>query len=182
MSAQLRETAVELADVLWREHTVYRDRAGGVVIRGEHVRRWISLAPSGGRDELLLRAGRILDGGTTAPARSEAVVSGGAATAELAAVCRRLLAEAAADPLPCTVPSAGAPSARPGRFSLRSGGAGPRTARTARTARPARPARGGRPARASRSGRHTGLGSWAVIVCVAATVALYAWSAAAWYR
>ncbi|RNL73544.1 hypothetical protein EBF04_26750 [Streptomyces sp. I6] len=170
---------MELADVLWREHTVYRDRAGGVVIRGEHVRRWISLAPSGGRDELLLRAGRILDGGTTAPARSEAVVSGGAPTAELAAVCRRLLAEAAADPLPCTVPSAGPPSTRRGRFSLRSGGAAPRPARPAR---PARPPRARRPARTSRPGRHTGIGSWAVIVCVAATIALYTWSAAAWYR
>ncbi|WP_338674071.1 hypothetical protein V1460_14120 [Streptomyces sp. SCSIO 30461] len=100
MSAHLRETASELADVLWREHTVYRDRAGGVVIRGDHVQRWISLAPSGGRDEILLRAGRILDGGTTAPARSEAVASRAAGTAELAAVCRRLLAEAAPEAVP----------------------------------------------------------------------------------
>lgn len=74
MGAQLRDTATELAGVLWREHTVYRERSGGMVIRGEHVRRWISLAPAGGRDEILVRAGRILDGGTTAPARSEAVV------------------------------------------------------------------------------------------------------------
>ncbi|MGW0364504.1 hypothetical protein [Streptomyces sp. NPDC002990] len=98
MSAQLREAAGELADVLWREHTVYRDRSGGVVIRGEHVQRWISLAPGAGRDEVLLRAGRILDGGTTAPARSEAVARLSAGTGELAAVCRRLLAETAPGP------------------------------------------------------------------------------------
>ncbi|MDI9885623.1 hypothetical protein QMZ92_14815 [Streptomyces sp. HNM0645] len=171
MSAQLRETAVELADLLWREHTVYRDHAGGVVIRGEHVRRWISLAPSGGRDEILLRAGRILDGGTTAPARSEAVMHVGAGTAELAAVCRRLLAEAAADPSPRVVPPALAPAARTRRFSVRSGG----------SPRPARSARAGRK-RTPRTGRHTGFGSWVVILCVAATIALYAWSAAAWYR
>ncbi|MFJ3544254.1 hypothetical protein ACIPQH_19060 [Streptomyces rubiginosohelvolus] len=97
MGAQLRDTATELAGLLWREHTVYRERSGGMVIRGEHVRRWISLAPAGGRDEILVRAGRILDGGTTAPARSEAVVPLSAGTAVLAAACRRLLAEAASD-------------------------------------------------------------------------------------
>ncbi|MFD9213469.1 hypothetical protein ACFVY9_10240 [Streptomyces sp. NPDC059544] len=178
MSAQLRETATELADVLWREHTVYRDHAGGVVIRGEHVRRWISLAPSGGRDEILLRAGRILDGGTTAPARSEAVVHVKAGTAELAAVCRRLLAETAADALPRVVPPALAPAGRAKRFSVRSGG-------SPRPARPARAARAGgerTPRTGRRTVRHTGFGSWVVIVCVAATIALYAWSAAAWYR
>ncbi|MFE0704077.1 hypothetical protein, partial [Streptomyces sp. NPDC058872] len=102
MYVQLRETADELARVLWREHTVYRERGGGVVIRGEHVRRWISLAPTGGKDRALLRAGRILDGGTTAPARTETVVDLTAGTPELAAVCRRLLAEvaAAAEPVP----------------------------------------------------------------------------------
>ncbi|MEU7602821.1 hypothetical protein AB0B78_22610 [Streptomyces sp. NPDC040724] len=98
MSAQLRETASELAGLLWREHTVYRERAGGVVIRGEHVQRWISLAPAGGRDEVLVRAGRILDGGTTAPARSEAVARLSAGSGELAAVCRRLLSETAVTP------------------------------------------------------------------------------------
>ncbi|WP_432076307.1 hypothetical protein [Streptomyces wuyuanensis] len=175
MSAQLRETAAELADVLWREHTVYRDHAGGVVIRGEHVQRWISLAPSGGRDEVLLRAGRILDGGTTAPARSEAVVHIGAGTAELAAVCRRLLAESAADASPLTVPSGLLPAARSGRFAARSGG-------SPRPRRPARTGRSARSARVPRTVRHTSLGSWVVILCVAATVALYAWSAAAWYR
>ncbi|MFD9976768.1 hypothetical protein ACFWZR_21130 [Streptomyces sp. NPDC059017] len=174
MSAHLRGTAAELADVLWREHTVYRDRAGGVVIRGEHVRRWISLAPSGGRDEILLRAGRILDGGTTAPARSEAVMHVKAGTAELAAVCRRLLAEAAADPSPRVIAPALAPTARTRRFSVRSGG-------SPRPVRPARSARAGRE-RTPRTGRRTGLGSWVVIVCVAATIGLYAWSAAAWYR
>lgn len=97
MGAQLRDTATELAGVLWREHTVYRERSGGMVIRGEHVRRWISLAPAGGRDEILVRAGRILDGGTTAPARSEAVVHLNAGTDVLAAACRRLLAEAASE-------------------------------------------------------------------------------------
>ncbi|GGZ88853.1 hypothetical protein [Streptomyces subrutilus] len=100
MSTELRGAADELADVLWREHTVYRDRAGGVVIRGEHVRRWISLSAGAGRDQVLLRAGRLLDGGTTAPARSEAVASLSAGTTELAAVCRRLLAETAEDPAP----------------------------------------------------------------------------------
>lgn len=74
MSAQLKDTAVQLADMLWRRHTVYRERAGGGVIRGEHVQRWIRLALSGRKDEILLRAGRILDGGITAPARSETVV------------------------------------------------------------------------------------------------------------
>ncbi|MFD9380091.1 hypothetical protein ACFWBH_32040 [Streptomyces sp. NPDC059999] len=114
MSGQLKETATELAEVLWREHTVYRDRAGGVVIRGEHVQRWISLAPSAGRDEVLLRAGRILEGGTTAPARSEAVASLSAGTGELAAVCRRLLAETAAGPS-----TAGSAQHRPGRSKRR---------------------------------------------------------------
>ncbi|MFD7612654.1 hypothetical protein [Streptomyces sp. NPDC059828] len=153
MSAQLRETATELADVLWREHTVYRDRAGGVVIRGDHVQRWISLAPSGGRDEILLRAGRILDGGTTAPARSEAVVGLTAGTAALAATCRRLLAEAAVD----TAPSAPA---------------------TRRSARPERSVetrnRGGR--------RHTSVGSWVVLLCVIAVVGLYVHNVALAYR
>ncbi|WP_330334114.1 hypothetical protein OHS33_33160 [Streptomyces sp. NBC_00536] len=106
MSAQLRDIASELAAVLWREHTVYRDRSGEVVIRGDHVQRWISLSSGAGADEVLLRAGRILDGGTTAPARCEAIARRSAGTGELATVCRRLLAE--------TAPGAtGAP--RPGR-------------------------------------------------------------------
>ncbi|UUN30395.1 hypothetical protein [Streptomyces sp. FIT100] len=154
MSAQLRETAGELADVLWREHTVYRERGGGVVIRGEHVQRWISIAPGGGRDEVLLRAGRILDGGTTAPARSEAVARLDAGTGELAATCRRLLAEAAADAAP------------------------PPSRRRA-------PARSGRQAEQRRNrpqGRHTSLGSWVVILCVAGVVVLYAYQASAVYR
>ncbi|MFE7415031.1 hypothetical protein [Streptomyces laurentii] len=149
MQTQLRETASELAAVLWREHTVYRERGGGVVIRGEHVRRWISLAPTGGRDQALVRAGRILDGGTTAPARLEAVVDLTSGTAELAAVCRRLLAETAAD----AAPSAAA-STPPRRT---------------------RPRSAGRPAR-TRAGRHTGLGSWVVLLCVAGVVALWAYS------
>ncbi|MEU0399575.1 hypothetical protein ABZ318_04875, partial [Streptomyces sp. NPDC006197] len=109
MYAQLRETADELAGVLWREHTVYRERGGGVVIRGEHVRRWISLAPTGGKDRALLRAGRILDGGTTAPARTEVVVDLTAGTAELATVCRRLLAEVTS---PTGVMTAAVPQAK----------------------------------------------------------------------
>ncbi|MEU9416814.1 hypothetical protein [Streptomyces sp. NPDC048272] len=127
MSGQLKDIATELAEVLWREHTVYRDRAGGVVIRGEHVQRWISLAPSAGRDEVLLRAGRILEGGTTAPARSEAVAGLSAGTGELAAVCRRLLAETAAGP------TAAGPAPRRSRSSKRR----PRPARRGRHTSPA---------------------------------------------
>ncbi|WOX21024.1 hypothetical protein [Streptomyces solicathayae] len=147
MDAQLRETAGDLARLLWREHTVYRERGGGVVIRGEHVRRWISLAPTGGKDRALLRAGRILDGGTTAPARSEVVVDLTASTAELAAVCRRLLADvtAAADEQRIPRPRAAEPS------------------RAGRAPRPPRP----------RRTRHTSFGSWMVLLCVAGIVALY---------
>ncbi|MFF0473299.1 hypothetical protein [Streptomyces sp. NPDC004284] len=148
MYAQLRETADELAGVLWREHTVYRERGGGVVIRGDHVRRWISLAPTGGKDRALLRAGRLLDGGTTAPARTEVVVDLTAGTTELAAVCRRLLAEVAA-------------AAEPVRET---GTGGKRAGRTARAARPARP---------PRRERHTGPGSWFVLLCVAGVLGVW---------
>ncbi|MFF3975550.1 hypothetical protein [Streptomyces sp. NPDC001828] len=147
MSAQLRETAGELAELLWREHTLYRERSGTVVIRGSHVERWISLSPTGGKDQVLIRAGRILDGGTTAPARSETVASLAVGRGELAAVCRRLLAETAAGPAPG--------AARPPK-SGRSRKAGAR-----RTGRPAR------------GGRHTGLTSWLVILAVLGFVALY---------
>ncbi|MGW3627132.1 hypothetical protein [Streptomyces sp. NPDC000880] len=150
MSTQLKDLAGELAEALWREHTVYRERSGGVVIRGEHVRRWISLAPAGGRDEILVRAGRILDGGTTAPARSEAVVPLSAGTGELAATCRRLLAEAAADVTPVA----------------------PRPAASDRTRR------SGKSARPGPGGRHTSFGSWVIITCVAGVVVLYAYSTA----
>ncbi|WP_086830363.1 hypothetical protein [Streptomyces sp. NRRL B-24572] len=155
MYVQLRETADELAGVLWREHTVYRERGGGVVIRGEHVRRWISLAPTGGKDRALLRAGRILDGGTTAPARTEVVVDLTAGTAELAAVCRRLLADvaAAAEPGPGSGPS-------------RAGGREKRE-------RPGRTARAARPGRRPRRERHTGPGSWFVLLCVAAVLGVW---------
>ncbi|MFH9689232.1 hypothetical protein ACH4RG_01995 [Streptomyces sp. NPDC021019] len=153
MGTQLRDTAEELAAVLWREHTVYRERSGGMVIRGEHVRRWISLAPAGGRDEILVRAGRILDGGTTAPARSEAVVSLSAGTGVLAATCRRLLAEAAAD------------AARPA----------PDRAETGRTRRSRRPRRS---VRRNGRGRHTGFSSWVILVCVAGVIALFAYTSA----
>lgn len=147
MSVQLRDTAQALAQTLWREHTVYRERSGGVVIRGEHVQRWISLAPAGGRDEILIRAGRILEGGTTAPARSEAVVSLSTDTVQLAATCRRLLAEAASGP----------PSAV-------SGPAAPRRAVNS-------------VARTGRGGRGRGLGYWAIVVCVIGIVALSVYGA-----
>ncbi|MFE0776289.1 hypothetical protein [Streptomyces sp. NPDC058861] len=152
MYAELRDTAGELAGILWREHTVYRERGGGVVIRGEHVRRWISLAPTGGKDRALLRAGRILDGGTTAPARSEVVVDLSAGTAELAAVCRSLLADVAAVAEPAPVPDRGA--------------------RAGKRERPGRKARAPRPGR-PRKERHTSAGSLFVMVCVA--VVLGAW-------
>jgi hypothetical protein len=150
MGAQLREIAEELAAILWREHTLYRDRSGSVVIRGEHVQRWISLAPAGGRDEIVVRAGRILDGGTTAPARSEAVMPRSAGTGELAATCRRLLAEAAVDAAPV------------GRRPPASGRSG----------------RSGKPPRSGRRGRRTSFGSWLIITCVAGVVALCAYSIA----
>ncbi|GAA3766624.1 hypothetical protein [Streptomyces chiangmaiensis] len=148
MSTQLRETAVQLADVLWRQHTVYRDRAGGVVIRGEHVQRWITLGPSGRKDEILLRAGRILDGGTTAPARSETVVSLCAGIGELATACRRLLAETAADAAP---PAPAAPG------------------RTKQSEEPKRP---------GRKGKRMSLASWTILACVVGVVVLYAYSTA----
>ncbi|MFH9420885.1 hypothetical protein [Streptomyces sp. NPDC017529] len=97
MLAHLTDTARQLAAVLWQEYTVYRDRTGGVVIRGEHVQRWISLSATGTRDEVLIRVGRILDGGTSAPARAETVRQLSSGTGELAAACRRLLADMAAD-------------------------------------------------------------------------------------
>ncbi|MBX9421860.1 hypothetical protein [Streptomyces lateritius] len=153
MYAQLRETADELAGVLWREHTVYRERGGGVVIRGEHVRRWISLGPTGGKDQALLRAGRLLDGGTTAPARTEVVVDLTAGTAELAAVCRGLLAEVAAvaEPAP-------AATRRP-----RPSGKQRKPGRAARAARPGK-------------GRHTSLGSFVVLLCVAGVLGAWLYS------
>ena len=100
MSAQLYPAAKELAKVLWQHHTIYRERDGGMVIRGEHVQRWISLGVAGTRGDVRIRAGLILDGGTTAPARTETVVPLAAGTAELATACRRLLADltSAAEP------------------------------------------------------------------------------------
>ncbi|MEV4502501.1 hypothetical protein [Streptomyces klenkii] len=141
MRARLRETAEELAGLLWREYIVYRDRSGEVVIRGEHVQRWISLAPAAGSEEVLVRAGRLLDGGTTAPARSETVVPLSAGMGDLAAACRRLLAETAAAPAPRD----------------------PRAAGNGRAVKAAK-------ARPARRSRHTGLGSWAVIVSVLGVV------------
>ncbi|MFE2140990.1 hypothetical protein ACFXA3_04410 [Streptomyces sp. NPDC059456] len=150
MSAGLRDTAAELAVLLWREHTVYRERSGGVVIRGDHVERWISLAPTGVNGELLVRAGRILPGGTTAPARCEAVADPAAGTPGLAALCRRLLAETAVPTVPR--PRGGHPD-----------GAGRRRMRGRRDAR--------------RTGRHTGAASWAVVLCIAGVFAAYVYLA-----
>lgn len=159
MYTQLRETADELAGVLWREHTVYRERGGGVVIRGEHVRRWISLAPTGGKDRALLRAGRILDGGTTAPARTEVVVDLTAGTAELAAVCRGLLADVAAVAETAPGPSR---AGRPGK--------------SGKQEKPGRAARAARPGRRPRRERHTGPGSWFVLLCVAGVLGAWLYS------
>ncbi|ALO12079.1 hypothetical protein AQF52_6486 [Streptomyces venezuelae] len=154
MYVQLRETADELARVLWREHTVYRERGGGVVIRGEHVRRWISLAPTGGKDRALLRAGRILDGGTTAPARSEIVVDLTSGTAELATICRRLLADVAAGADAAPGPSrAGRPKEKAGK-----------------------PGKQAKPGRRPRGSRHTSPGSWFVLLCVAAVLGAWLYS------
>ncbi|MEU1868111.1 hypothetical protein [Streptomyces gardneri] len=154
MYVQLRETADELARVLWREHTVYRERGGGVVIRGEHVRRWISLAPTGGKDRALLRAGRILDGGTTAPARSEIVVDLTSGTAELATICRRLLTDVAAGADAAPGPSrAGRPKEKAGR-----------------------PGKQAKPGRRPRRSRHTSPGSWFVLLCVAAVLGAWLYS------
>ncbi|WP_199826993.1 hypothetical protein [Streptomyces sp. WM6378] len=147
MSAQLRDIAGELAALLWREHTLYRERSGTVVIRGAHVERWISLSPTGGQDQVLVRAGRILDGGTTAPARSEAVATLTEGTSELAAVCRRLLADTAAGPAPM--------SERPRRGR-------PKKAKAAK--------RSPKPVRRS---RHTGFVSWMIILAVIGVVALF---------
>ncbi|MFI1654513.1 hypothetical protein ACH4ZU_06140 [Streptomyces sp. NPDC020472] len=166
MYAQLREKADELAGVLWREHTVYRERGGGVVIRGEHVRRWISLAPTGGKDRALLRAGRILDGGTTAPARTEMVVDLTAGTAELATVCRRLLAEVAAAAEPAPGPSR---AGRPGE-------------RGRKKEKPGRTARAARPGRRPRRERHTSPGSWFVLLCVVAVLGAWLYSLFGQYR
>lgn len=83
-----------LAKLLWRQHTVYRERGGTVVIRGEDAGRWISLAPHGS-GRVRIRAGRILDGGTTAPARAETTATLDGDLTRLAACCRGLLAETA---------------------------------------------------------------------------------------
>ncbi|MFF8837196.1 hypothetical protein [Streptomyces sp. NPDC015130] len=163
MYVQLRETADELARVLWREHTVYRERGGGVVIRGEHVRRWISLAPTGGKDRALLRAGRILDGGTTAPARSEVVVDLTAGTSELATICRRLLADVAAGADTPLGPS------RAGRPEEKAKG---KKGKKGKAGRPGKRAEPGRPRRS----RHTSPGSWFVLLCVAGVLGVWLYS------
>ncbi|MCX4547641.1 hypothetical protein OG204_28880 [Streptomyces sp. NBC_01387] len=74
---------------MWRQHTVYREH-GGAVIRGEHVGKWISLTARGTR-HVQIRAGRLLEGGTTAPARAETTAPFDGNMTELAAHCRALL-------------------------------------------------------------------------------------------
>ncbi|MFF6980213.1 hypothetical protein ACFZAV_21340 [Streptomyces sp. NPDC008343] len=165
MIAQLRETATELAAILWREHTVYRDRAGAFVIRAGHVQRWISLMPSGGHDEILIRAGRILEGGTTAPARMEAVAHLSAGTSELAALCRRLLAETAADAtLRASRAVSGSARESPASEELWEATVPKRTRKP------------------MGKGRHTNLASWVVLASIAAVLVLWAYSAAAAHR
>lgn len=112
MRAQLSDTTHQLAAILWQKHTVYRDRTGGMVIRADHIHRWISLASTGTRGEVLIRAGRLLDGGTTAPARAETVMPLSSGTGELAAACRRLLADTATA---AATTGAEAPRSRPAR-------------------------------------------------------------------
>ncbi|MFE9820201.1 hypothetical protein [Streptomyces sp. NBC_00236] len=124
--ATVADLPVPLAKLLWRQHTVYRERDGTVVIRGEDAGRWISLA-SHGRGRVRVRAGRILDGGTTAPARAETTVPLDGDIARLAACCRGLLAETAgarAAQAPAPPP---ARAVRPERSS-RKAGRGRRTA------------------------------------------------------
>ena len=157
MSAHLHSTAKQLAAVLWQRHTVYRERTGGMVIRGEHVERWISLAATGTRGEVLIRAGRILDGGTTAPARTEAVVPLASGTQELAAVCRRLLAD---------ITSATELSGPPPRVRERA----PRP--KSKSTKPK-----SKPKRQPDPGRRRRVGSWILATAAAGTVALVVLSA-----
>ncbi len=93
-ATMLSDLPEPLGKLLWRRHTVYRERGGTVVIRGEDAGRWISLA-SHGSGRVRIRAGRILDGGTTAPARAETTVPLDGDMTRLAACCRGLLAETA---------------------------------------------------------------------------------------
>ncbi|MET7645693.1 hypothetical protein ABZS83_19020 [Streptomyces sp. NPDC005426] len=93
-AATVRDLPGPLAKLLWRQHTVYRERGGTVVIRGEDAGRWISLTAHGA-GRVRVRAGRILDGGTTAPARAETTVPLDGDITRLAACCRGLLAETA---------------------------------------------------------------------------------------
>lgn len=165
MHTELREAAAELGTLLWREHTLYRERGGGVVIRGEHVGRWISLAPRGTRDEILVRAGRILDGGTTAPARAETVVSLSVSRAELAAVCRRLLADAAGGPEPYRAGAASRPAA-----GAKGRARGERRAAKAAARDERRAARARRKTERARRAPHTSLSSWLILLAIAAAV------------
>ncbi|MFI6864140.1 hypothetical protein ACIBKZ_30285 [Streptomyces sp. NPDC050421] len=110
-AATVADLPAPLAKLLWRQHTVYRERGGTVVIRGEDAGRWISLA-SHGSGRVRIRAGRILDGGTTAPARAETTVPLDGDIARLAACCRGLLAETAGareEEAPAPSPTRGRP-------------------------------------------------------------------------
>ncbi|WP_231626931.1 hypothetical protein [Streptomyces apocyni] len=158
MSAHLTDTARQLAAVLWKQHTVYRDRTGGVVIRADQVHRWISLANSGTRGEVLVRAGRLLDGGTTAPARAEAVVPLSTGVTGLAATCRRLLADTAE----ATTEHPVSAPAKSGKASTAGKSRKPRSA--GKKQRPAR--------------RRRGLPGWVIVVTASGTVALVAVAAA----
>ncbi|WP_327356878.1 hypothetical protein [Streptomyces sp. NBC_01304] len=155
MSAHLTDTARRLAKVLWTQHTVYRDRTGGVVIRADHIERWISLAATGTRGNVLIRAGRLLDGGTTAPARVEAVMPLSTGIDGLAATCRRLLADTAEV------------SEVPSRHQPRTD-SGTRSAKRRRTPRRERPRRQGR-------GRYRA--TWVIAAAAAVAISLYAYSA-----
>ncbi|MEU9093745.1 hypothetical protein ACIOEW_37540 [Streptomyces sp. NPDC087901] len=118
-AATVSDLPEPLAKLLWRRHTVYRERGGTVVIRGEDAGRWISLA-SHGSGRVRIRAGRILDGGTTAPARAETTVPLDGDIARLAACCRGLLAETAGARAPETAtPSPMTARSRPGRRKSR---------------------------------------------------------------
>ncbi|WP_415947425.1 hypothetical protein [Streptomyces sp. KLOTTS4A1] len=137
MSAQLYPAARELAKVLWPHHTLYRERDGGMVIRGDSVQRWISLGVAGTRGDVRIRAGLILDGGTTAPARTETVLPLASGTPELAAACRRLLADltSAAEPPTPDVPDDS------------------RSRRSRKPGKPGKPWKSGKPGKPGKSGR-----------------------------
>ncbi|MCX4723079.1 hypothetical protein [Streptomyces sp. NBC_01306] len=120
-SLEIHTTSRQLAALLWRQHTVYRERGGSAVIRGEHVGKWISLTARG-TGHVHIRAGRLLDGGTSAPARAETTAPFDGNITELAAHCRALLLETV-DTTTGTAPADPATPAH-GQRPLRSGNRG----------------------------------------------------------